>query len=114
MKFVKGLGIVFLIIIAVGIYKFNYLLNQERYDVDSNKITKKMHYTWDMNEDNRNDCEDDDSCDHTDDYSLPRYKITGVEKGIVFDIKSGKWVDKHGICHTCTPENGFYKDGTMK
>jgi hypothetical protein len=73
----------------------------------------KVHYTWDMNEDGVNDCEDNHTCDDSVDYTLPRYKIEGIEDNIVFDKKSGKWVDKYGICHTCTPQNGFKKDGTM-
>ena len=72
---------------------------------------KNIHYTWDMNEDGINDCESDGACDHTQDYSTPRYEILGVEDGIVFDDRSGKWVDKVGICHSCTPENGFENDG---
>jgi len=74
---------------------------------------KSLHYTWDMNEDGINDCEKDGLCDHTVDYSIPRYKISGVKEGIVFDKRSGKWVDKFGICHTCTPENGFKIDGSL-
>jgi hypothetical protein len=103
--------VIFLIIAFAGMYKFNYLASLEGYDVDGNKIT--IHYTWDMDEDGINDCEKDGSCDHTDDCSLPRYKIPGVEHDIVFDKRSKKWVDKYGICHTCTPRNGFNLDGTM-
>lgn len=71
---------------------------------------KSIHYTWDMNEDGLNDCESDGSCDDSVDYSIPRYKIEGVEDGIVFDEKSKRWVDKYWICHTCTEENWFSKD----
>jgi hypothetical protein len=74
---------------------------------------KSIHYTWDMNEDGINDCEANAMCDHLEDYTLPRYVIPGIEDNIVFDKRSGRWVDKFGICHTCTPENGFKKDGAM-
>lgn len=36
------------------------------------KVIKRMHSSWDVNGDGGNDCELDDSCDHTIDYSLPR------------------------------------------
>jgi hypothetical protein len=49
-----------------------------------------IHYTWDMNEDGINDCEDDAICDHTIDYTTPRYEILGVKDDIVFDKRSGK------------------------
>lgn len=97
-------------VMVAGMYKFNYLANLEGYDVDGNKI--EMHYTWDMDEDRLNDCEKDGSCDHTVDYSKPRYVIEGVKNNIVFDKRSQKWVDKFGICHTCTPKNGFNLNGT--
>lgn len=82
---------------------------------EENKHTSPdpIHYTWDMNEDGLNDCEVDGSCDHMQDYSIPRYEIAGIKDGIVFDKRSGKWVDKFGICHTCTVGNGFKADGTM-
>ena len=72
----------------------------------------KMHYTWDMNEDGKNDCYEDNSCAKIDQMS-PRYAIPGVESGIVFDKRSNKWVDSKGICHSCTVENGYNPDGTM-
>lgn len=31
---------------------------------------------------------------------------------IRFDAQINKWVDNYGICHTCTPENGFPMDGS--
>lgn len=31
-----------------------------------------MHPSWDKNEDGMNDCENDGTCDHTVDYSLPK------------------------------------------
>ncbi|WXT99698.1 MAG: hypothetical protein Ctma_0402 [Catillopecten margaritatus gill symbiont] len=67
------LASIFLMVIAAGMYKFNYLANLEGYDVDGNKIG--IHSTWDMDEDGINDCENDGSCDHTIDYSKPRYGI---------------------------------------
>jgi len=76
-------------------------------------LESHIHYTWDMNEDGVNDCEDDNTCDDMEDYSKPRYKIPGVDNDIVFDIRSQKWVDTYGICHTCTPENGFKLNGTL-
>jgi hypothetical protein len=54
-----------------GMYKFNYLANHPGYDVDGIKI-KGLHPSWDVNKYGVNDCEDDGSCDHTVDYSLPR------------------------------------------
>jgi hypothetical protein len=33
---------------------------------------------------------------------------------LFFDKRSQKWVNKFGICHTCTPKNGFRKDGTIE
>ena len=41
-----------------------------------NKAIKRMHPSWDINNDSINDCESDGSCDHTIDYSQPR-KILG-------------------------------------
>jgi uncharacterized protein involved in outer membrane biogenesis len=40
--------------------------------LDGNRTTKKMHPSWDADGDGINDCERDDSCDHTFDYSKPR------------------------------------------
>ena len=37
-----------------------------------NKAIKRMHPSWDINNDSINDCESDGSCDHTIDYSQPR------------------------------------------
>ncbi len=37
-KILIGIGVVLIIIILAGIYKFNYLANQPGYDVDGNKI----------------------------------------------------------------------------
>jgi len=37
-----------------------------------NKPIKRMHPSWDINNDSINDCESDGSCDHTIDYSQPR------------------------------------------
>ncbi|SFV88334.1 hypothetical protein MNB_SUP05-SYMBIONT-5-218 [hydrothermal vent metagenome] len=62
-------------IIAAGMYKFNYLANLEGYDVDGNKIT--IHHTWDEDKNSINDCESDGSCDHMIDYSKPRYMTLG-------------------------------------
>lgn len=59
------------IVALAGMYKFNYLANQSGYDEDGTKI-KGLHPSWDVNKDGVNDCEDDGSCDHTIDYSLPR------------------------------------------
>ncbi len=39
---------------------------------DAFKPYKTMHSSWDKNQDGMNDCENDGSCDHTVDYSLPR------------------------------------------
>ncbi|HEY5715829.1 MAG TPA: hypothetical protein VIS54_05390, partial [Psychromonas sp.] len=36
------------------------------------KQVKRMHSSWDKNQDGINDCEDDGSCDHTVDYSKVR------------------------------------------
>lgn len=36
------------------------------------KPSKKMHPSWDKNNDSINDCESEGSCDHTIDYSRPR------------------------------------------
>lgn len=36
------------------------------------KQVKRMHSTWDENNDGINDCESDDTCDHTINYSVPR------------------------------------------
>ena len=36
------------------------------------KEVKRMHNSWDKNNDGINDCESDGSCDHTINYSLPR------------------------------------------
>ena len=67
---------IIVIIVLAGTYKFNYLASQPGYDVDGNKIdttiSKSLHPSWDINKDGLNDCEDDGSCDHTVDYSLPR------------------------------------------
>tara|TARA_R110001583_G_scaffold10698_6_gene49138 strand:+ start:6204 stop:6986 length:783 start_codon:yes stop_codon:yes gene_type:complete len=41
-------------------------------DFSSFNIFKKMHNSWDKNGDGINDCESENSCDHTVDYSLPR------------------------------------------
>jgi len=75
-----------------------------------------VHPTWDRNNDGRNDCEDDGTCDDSVDYSKPRDSVPGLDcsehNSIVFDRSKGKWVDCYGICSTCTPENGFSKDGT--
>lgn len=40
----------------------------------SKKPDKKMHPSWDTNNDSINDCESDGSCDHTIDYSKPRIR----------------------------------------
>ena len=101
-----------IIITLIVIFIFIVLINLDSDDVEDNE--GRMHYTWDMDEDGGNDCENDGSCDHTVDYSKPRYVIEGVEDKIVFDKRSQKWVDKFGICHTCTPKNGFRKDGTIE
>lgn len=36
------------------------------------KEVKRMHHSWDKNQDGLNDCESDGSCDHTVDYTIPR------------------------------------------
>lgn len=36
------------------------------------KEVKRMHHSWNKNQDGLNDCESDGSCDHTVDYMLPR------------------------------------------
>lgn len=41
-------------------------------DLSSFNIVKRMHSSWDANNDGSNDCELDGSCDHTINYSLPR------------------------------------------
>jgi hypothetical protein len=33
-----------------------------------------LHSTWDVNNDGANDCEDEGICDHTVDYSKPRFE----------------------------------------
>lgn len=38
------------------------------------KANKRMHPSWDTNNDSINDCESDGSCDHTIDYSKPRVR----------------------------------------
>jgi len=38
------------------------------------KLNKRMHPSWDTNNDSINDCESDGSCDHTIDYSKPRVR----------------------------------------
>jgi|GEM_PF-2438481 len=35
------------------------------------------------------------------------------QAGILFSQAAGKWFDHIGICHTCTPENGFGTDGSL-
>ena len=35
-----------------------------------------------------------------------------VDNEIYFDKETKEWKDNYGICHTCTPENGFNADGT--
>jgi hypothetical protein len=32
-------------------------------------------------------------------------------EGIYFDEETRQWMDDYGVCHTCTPENGFSSDG---
>lgn len=45
------------------------------FDLDITISTStKMHPSWDADKDGINDCENDGSCDHTVDYSLPREK----------------------------------------
>lgn len=39
--------------------------------------------------------------------------INGKDNDIVFDSTTGTWKDKYGVCHTCTPENGFGLDGQL-
>lgn len=36
------------------------------------KAVKRMHHSWDENSDGINDCEQEDSCDHTVDYTVPK------------------------------------------
>ncbi|WP_419797012.1 MAG: hypothetical protein ACNI26_11735 [Terasakiella sp.] len=36
------------------------------------------------------------------------------QAGIIFSQAAGKWFDHIGVCHTCTPENGFGKDGSLE
>ncbi len=36
-----------------------------------------------------------------------------VDEQFEFNPKTKEWRDKVGICHTCTPENGFTKDGKI-
>jgi hypothetical protein len=37
-----------------------------------------------------------------------------TQAGILFSQATGKWFDHIGVCHTCTPENGFGEDGTLE
>ncbi len=40
-------------------------------------------------------------------------RIPTITNNIYFDKKDKKWKDENGICHTCTPENGYNVNGTM-
>jgi len=49
------------------------LLNLSELDKQAKfKHVKRMHTSWDKNQDGTNDCESEDSCDHTIDYSKAR------------------------------------------
>lgn len=39
--------------------------------------------------------------------------FTDKNNMIYFDAKEKAWKDNYGICHTCTPENGFGENGEM-
>lgn len=104
-----------------GINPGNYdycVLDKVLQESDQSDLEKSiiggMHYTWDLDRDGFNDCKDDGSCDDSVDYSIPKYEVLGIETGIVFDEVSKQWVDKYGICHTCTPENGFSSEGALE
>jgi len=40
-------------------------------------------------------------------------KEQNAQAGILFSQATGEWFDHIGVCHTCTPENGFGKDGSL-
>ncbi|MEN9647611.1 MAG: hypothetical protein RLY57_415 [Candidatus Parcubacteria bacterium] len=43
----------------------------------------------------------------------PGQQFNDSNNQIRFDTKLHKWVDNYGICHTCTPENGFPANGDI-
>lgn len=122
-KTLKIIAIAFIVVVVTviiaGMYKFNYLANKPDYDVDGNKIdtNQATHWSWDLNHDGINDCEKANACDDSIDYSKPRNSADELDcsqgNDIVFDQEKKQWVDCYGVCHTCTPENGFNEDGTI-
>lgn len=42
----------------------------------------------------------------------PGQQFNDKNNYIRFDSQINKWVDNYGVCHTCTPENGFPADGS--
>mgnify|MGYP000980958500 CR=1 FL=1 len=113
--------VIILLVVIAGMYKFNYLSGKPGYDVDGNKIDNSnkssMHWSWDLNNDGINDCENEGLCDDSVDYTQPKNSAEGLDcnegNNIVFDKIKNQWVDCYGVCHTCTPENGFNSDGIM-
>lgn len=43
----------------------------------------------------------------------PGQQFNDTNNQIRFDTKLHKWVDSYGVCHTCTPENGFPANGDV-
>ncbi len=96
------LGTILFVILAIGIaghIKFNILqddiyieqedgtviplqeyeenqIHQQNFKQENNRESdpkiKKMHPSWDQDGDGVNDCENDESCDHTVDYTQPK------------------------------------------
>lgn len=69
-------------ILALGYYKFNYTQDDIFIQMSDGSVISAgsydemlggIHYSWDTNTNGINDYEDEGSCDHTIDYTEPRF-----------------------------------------